>query len=193
MLCFEPTANGQRPTANGQRWLEHRNMLLARSDMMKSRWILGLLLTAVYGCEPPSIRNTFHDCVLDRLSGTADEETLNIVRRACADKFQEEMPIPALANVSGGARFSNSPNLGFAFFSGHLDNRNTDWIVTEVEVQVIPPGSSLGKSYRFSTFMEPFRRIDFSEQISVTKGASDTDSATEFSWRIVKLWGIPVR
>lgn len=160
--------------------------------MSRTKWIPAVLLGAVSGCERVDIEHTFHDCVLNRVSAMADVETLEIVRKVCANKYQVAMPKPAVARLTGQARFSNFENLGRALATGRLENRNKDWIVTQLELHVVSPTVAQGQPYRLSTFIEPLSQVPFDLDLPPAGHVGDSRSDDAFSWRVVAAWGIPV-
>ncbi len=76
--------------------------------------------------------------------------------------------------------------LGFVI---HINNRNSDWILTEVEYHVSPDPMSPEKPYLQTVYIEPLSKDAFFPSID----GAPKDGDASFAWGISKAWGVPVK
>jgi hypothetical protein len=82
------------------------------------------------GCDKLAPSDSFEDCVLNKVGAASDMDVAKMLREACAKKYQVQIPQSALSNLEGKAGHSIY-GLGI-----HINNRNSDWILTQVEYHV---------------------------------------------------------
>ena len=140
-----------------------------------------LIVLILAGCDNLAPRESFQDCVLTKVSTAADQNVANMLREACAKKHQVEMPQSALSNLEGRA---GQAMLGFVI---HINNRNSDWILTEVEFYVATDPLKQRIPYRHTVNIEPLNKDAFFPSID----DSPKEDNTAYSWGILKAWGVP--
>lgn len=149
---------------------------------MKYRSIVIMLSTlTLLGCDKLPLSESFVDCVLDKVSKAVDEKVANMLRESCATKHQVELPAVALGKIEGTA---GQALLGFAI---HINNRNREWIISEIEFYVNDGSGSGMKSYLKKVHIEPLSKDAFFPSIDNKPKEGNKD----FSWGIIKAWGIP--
>ena len=73
--------------------------------------------------------------------------------------------------------------LGFVI---HINNRNTNWIVTQVEFYTEKNASNEKTPYRHELYIEPLHEQGFWPSVPNEPKAGD-----KFTWGVTKAWGIP--
>lgn len=133
------------------------------------------------GCEGIWTWGSFQECVVSKVSTASDQQVAHMLREACAKKYQNEMPESALKNFDSSAGHNT-----FGGFVIQINNRNEDWIITEVEFYVSKNGEDSIKPYLQSVYIEPLSKDFFSPSIDnrPKEGAS-------YSWGVLKAWGVP--
>tara|TARA_B100000287_G_scaffold249233_1_gene234303 strand:- start:658 stop:1080 length:423 start_codon:yes stop_codon:yes gene_type:complete len=134
-------------------------------------------------CDSFAPKETFQDCVLTKVSGAANQSVANILREACAKKHQVQLPQSALAKLETKA---GQAVFGFVI---HIDNRNPDWLLTEVEFYIERTPGSIRKPYIEKIYIEPLSKEAFFPRT----GDEPKQGDTEFSWGVLRAWGVPVK
>jgi hypothetical protein len=168
---------------------------------MKSTWILPLAVLAPLlllglpgiGEANSSDSAAFKECLRDAMKGVTSDRAANEVARACLEKTpgraadETGLPPGALAKLVAHAGF------GWGIFSGTLYNGNSDYVITQITVLLTPVRKSNvaeapaeGREYNIALAVQPLTKAALSMPIP-------SDSALEYSWKIVKARGFKIR
>ena len=133
---------------------------------------LSVALSGLVGCDMLEIeRRSFQDCVLENVGSASDTSVAEMLREACARKFQVEMPKLAISQLNGTAGYE------FASFVIRINNRNSEWIVTELQYYFAV--GDRRDSFLESLNIEPLNNGAFSPSVDERPKRGD-----DFSWGI---------
>jgi hypothetical protein len=135
----------------------------------------------------------FERCLRDAMKGVTSGRAADEVTRACREQTpgratdETNLPPDALAKLVVHAGF------GWGIFSGTLYNGNSDYVVTQITVLLIPMRKSNveeapagGREYNIALAVQPLTKAALSMPIP-------SDNTLEYSWKIVKGLGFKIR
>lgn len=142
------------------------------------------MASTLIGCNRPASHDALLDCILSKTSTASDEDVAMMLRDTCAKKYQSEMPGYAIEKLElGNASFSKYIKPSFT-----IRNRNSDWVLTQIEFSVSTDTKSANKPYRQNVYVEPLNEEYFYREID-----NPPVEERNYPWGLIKAWGIPVK
>lgn len=143
---------------------------------------------------------SYDDCILSSMKGVTSDVAAREIARACSRQFPKKLPSNnarleqelkenVLNNVAGGNGFiQNKSGPGNAIFSTTINNRTTDWTLSQITVAIVPKGDGPGDTFMkireynvvvsippltlkpISVVIEPIGSVEFSWYVKAARG-----------------------